>query len=120
MYPSRSLQSLLVVIVLLILLLKRSLRNTVQIALALLGDPPAALVLILLEHPDLLQRLHDLPVYRAGSIDVVRWTRAAVLGAAMDLPHAAHTDGLAHVDVAGDGCSADVEPDNTPLAFLPV
>lgn len=33
-----------------------------------------------------------------------------VLGGTVNLAEAANTDGLAHVDVAGDGGSADVEP----------
>ena len=35
---------------------------------------------------------------------------ATVLGRAVDLAEAANTDGLAHVDVAGDGGGADVVP----------
>ena len=41
---------------------------------------------------------------------MVRRTRAAVDAAAVDFAHAADTYGLAHVDVAGDGGGADVEP----------
>lgn len=39
-------------------------------------------------------------------------TGAAVLGGAVDLAEAADTNGLAEVDVAGDGGGADVEPVN--------
>ena len=41
---------------------------------------------------------------------MVRWTGATVLGAAVNLPHTADTDGLADVDVARDSSGADVEP----------
>lgn len=39
-------------------------------------------------------------------------TGTAVLGSAVDLAEAADTNGLAEVDVAGDGGGADVEPVN--------
>lgn len=38
--------------------------------------------------------------------------RATVDGSAVDLAEAADTDGLAEVDVAGDGGGTDVEPVN--------
>jgi hypothetical protein len=43
----------------------------------------------------------------------------------VDFPHAANTDGLADVDVAGDSCGADVEPlsiqvSNTAMRWLKV
>ena len=38
------------------------------------------------------------------------WFCAAILRAAVDFSHAADTDGFAHIDVAGDGRGADVEP----------
>lgn len=41
---------------------------------------------------------------------MVGWARAAVAGAAVDLAQTADTDGLAEVDVAGDGGGAHVEP----------
>lgn len=41
---------------------------------------------------------------------MVGWARAAVLDTTVDLPETADTDGLAHVDVAGNGGGADVEP----------
>lgn len=37
---------------------------------------------------------------------------AAVLGGTVDLAQTADTDGLAHVDVTGDGSGADVVPVN--------
>lgn len=83
---------------------------TVQITLAGLGDPAASLVLILLEDTDLLKGLHDLAVNGAGSIDVVGWARATVAGGSVDLAKTADTDGLAEVDVAGDGRGANVVP----------
>lgn len=39
-------------------------------------------------------------------------TAASVLGGTVDLAETADTDGLAEVDVAGDGSSTDVEPVN--------
>jgi hypothetical protein len=42
---------------------------------------------------------------------VVRGTRATVLGATVDLAETADTDGLAHVDVAGDSGGTDVVPE---------
>jgi hypothetical protein len=87
-----------------------SVRLTVQITLSLLGNATATFLLVLLEDLDLLKSLHDLAVDAAGSIDVVRRARATVLSAAVNLAKAANTDGLAEVDVAGDGSGADVEP----------
>jgi hypothetical protein len=43
---------------------------------------------------------------------VLGGTAATVLGSAVDLAETANTDGLAEVDVAGDGGGADVEPVN--------
>lgn len=83
---------------------------TVQITLAGLGDPATSLVLILLEDTDLLKGLHDLAVNGAGGIDVVGWARTTVAGGAVDLAKTADTDGLAEVDVAGDGRGANVVP----------
>lgn len=40
----------------------------------------------------------------------MRRSAAAVLGVAVDLAQTAHADGLAQVDVSGDGGGADVEP----------
>lgn len=84
--------------------------HTVQITLTGLGDAAASLVLILLEDTDLLKGLHDLAVNRAGGVDVLGRARATVLGGTVDLAETADTDGLAEVDVAGDGGGADVEP----------
>lgn len=61
----------LLVVFLLLLRLERRLCDSVQIPLPALCDPSASLVLILLQNANLLQRLHDLSVYRARSIDVV-------------------------------------------------
>lgn len=99
---------------LLILLLGLSggLGNSVQITLAGLGDAAATLVLVLLNDANLLEGLEDLAVDGAGGIDVVAGAVATVLGSAVDLAETANTDGLAEVDVAGDGGGTDVEPVN--------
>ncbi|KAH9826133.1 hypothetical protein Tdes44962_MAKER10082 [Teratosphaeria destructans] len=100
----------LLLILVLLLGLEGGLGDAVQVTLARLGDATTALVLVLLEDANLLEGLQDLAVDGAGGVDVVSGARAAVLGAAVGLPQAADTDGLAHVDVAGDGGGADVEP----------
>lgn len=102
------LQRLLVIF--LLLGLKSGHSDTVQITLTGLGDAATSLILILLEDTNLLKRLHDLAVNGAGGVNVVRWARATVLWGSMDLSETANTDGLAHVDVAGNGSGADVEP----------
>ena len=102
----------LLVILVLLLSLSGGLGDTVQITLAGLGDAASTLVLILLENTNLLEGLHDLAVDGAGGVDVLAGARAAVLGGAVDLAEAANTDGLAEVDVAGDGGGADVVPVN--------
>ena len=102
----------LLVVLLLLLGLGRGLGDTVQITLASLGDAAAALLLVLLQDANLLERLHDLAVDGAGGVDVLGGPAAAVLGGAVDLAEAADTDGLAEVDVASDGRGADVEPVN--------
>lgn len=99
-------------VILLLLGLSGGLGNSVQITLASLGDAAATLLLILLEDTNLLQGLHDLAVDRAGGIDVVGGSAATVLGSAVDLAETANTNGLAEVDVAGDGGGADVVPVN--------
>lgn len=110
---SSAAQHLLVVLV---VLLNSSHRNSVQISGTRLGDSPTTLasgilVLInLLDNAELLERLDDLAVNGAGGIDVVVGPRATVLGAAVDFAETANTDGLAQVDVSGDGGGADVEP----------
>jgi hypothetical protein len=43
---------------------------------------------------------------------VVGWAGTTVAGGTMNLAETANTDGLSHVDVAGDGSGADVEPVN--------
>lgn len=107
--PSCDLGSSLLVVILL-LSLEGGHGDTVQVTLAGLGDTATALVLVLLEHVDLLEGLHDLTVDGAGGVDVVARAHTPVLDAAVDLPQTADTDGLAHVDVTGDGGGADVEP----------
>jgi hypothetical protein len=102
----------LLFILLLLLGLSSGLGNSVQITLTGLGDAAATLVLILLEDTDLLKSLHDLAVNGARGVDVVGGSVAAVLGGTVDLAETADTDGLAEVDVAGDGGGADVEPVN--------
>lgn len=97
-------------LVILLLSLEGGLGNTVQITLAGLGDAASTLVLVVLNDTDLLKGLEDLAVNGAGGIDVVGGARATVLGGAVNLPQAANTDGLAHVDMAGDGSGADVVP----------
>lgn len=76
-------QGLLVV---LLLGLDRGHGDAVQVTLTCLGDPAATLLLVLLKDTNLLESLHDLAVDAAGSVDVVRGTRAAVLGATVNLP----------------------------------
>lgn len=102
----------LLVILILLLGLSGGLGNSVQITLAGLGDASATLLLVLLENANLLEGLHDLAVDGAGGVDVLGGARATVDGSAVDLAEAADTDGLAEVDVAGDGGGADVEPVN--------
>lgn len=102
----------LLVILLLLLGLSGGLSNTVQITLTGLGDATATLVLVLLKDTDLLEGLHDLAVDGARGIDVLGGAGTAVLGGTVDLAETADTDGLAEVDVAGDGGGADVEPVN--------
>lgn len=64
----------------------------------------------MLQDADLLEGLHDLAVNGARGIDVLGGARATVLGSAVDLAETANADGLAGVDEAGDGGSADVVP----------
>ena len=93
-----------------LLLVNGGLGNTVQIPLAALGDAAATLVLVVLEDIDLLEGLEDLTVDGSRGVNVVGGTVAAVLGRAVDLAQTVDTDGLAEVDVTGDGGSADVVP----------
>jgi hypothetical protein len=82
-----------------------------------------------LKDTNLLECLHDLAVDGARGVSVVGGARAAVLGGTIPLvsvfnssdrkaivpvglAKTADTDRLAHVDVAGDGGGADVEPVN--------
>lgn len=64
----------------------------------------------MLEHTNLLQRLHHLPIDAAAGIDVVRRPRAAVLLAAVRFPQPAYPDRLAQVHVSCHGRRARVEP----------
>ena len=97
-------------LIILLLSLEGGLGNTVQVTLAGLCDAAATLVLVLLKDTDLLESLHDLAVDGAGGVNVVGGAGTAVLGGSVDLAETAYTDSLAHVDVAGDGSGADVEP----------
>ena len=69
----------------------------------------------MLEDIDLLEGLEDLTVDGARGVDVVGGTVAAVLGRAVDAAETVDTDGLAEVDVTGDGGSADVVPSSVAL-----
>jgi hypothetical protein len=69
----------LLVIFFFLLGLKCGHSNSIQIPLSTLRDPSSALILILLEHANLLKRLHDLAINAAGGVDVVRGAGAAVL-----------------------------------------
>jgi hypothetical protein len=99
-------------VILLLLGLESGHGDTVQITLAGLGDAAATLVLIDLKDTDLLKRLADLAVDGAGGVNVTAGAGTAVLGGTVDLAKTADTDSLAHVDVAGNGSSADVVPVN--------
>lgn len=100
----------LLVVLVLLLGLDGGLGDTVQVTLAGLGDAAATLVLVVLKDTNLGKRLADLAVNGAGGVDVVGGARATVLGATVDLAQTADTDGLAHVDVAGDSGGTDVVP----------
>ena len=102
----------LLVVLVLLLGLSGGLGDTVQITLAGLGDAATTLVLILLEDANLLEGLEDLAVDGAGGVDVLGGAGTTVLGGTVDLAETADTDGLAEVDVAGDGGGAHVEPVN--------
>ena len=99
-------------LLILLLVRHRRPRNPIQVPHPALRDPSAPLTpfLIHLHHPQLFERLHDLPVHRPARVAVVRRPRPPVLGAAVDLPEAPDADGLAQVDVAGYGGGTDVEP----------
>lgn len=101
----------LLVVLVLLLSLDGGLGDAVQVTLAGLGDAAATLVVVGLKDTDLLEGLTDLAVNGSGGVDVVGGAVAAVLGATVDLAQTANTDGLAHVDVAGDGSSAHVVPE---------
>lgn len=99
-------------VILLLLSLEGGHGDTVQITLARLGDAAATLLLVELKNTNLLEGLADLAVNGTGGVDVTAGAGTAVLGGAVDLAQTADTDVLAHVDVTGDGSSADVEPVN--------
>ena len=102
--------SFLSLLVILLLLVNGGLGNTVQIPLAALGDAAATLVLVVLKDTNLFEGLQDLTVDGTRGVDVVGGAVAAVLGRAVDLAEAVDTDGLAEVDVTGNGSGADVVP----------
>ena len=104
-------KNLLVILVLLVGL-SGGLGDTVQITLAGLGDAASTLVLILLKDTNLLKGLEDLAVDRARGVNVLGGAGTTVLGGTVNLAEAADTDGLAKVDVAGNGGGADVVPVN--------
>lgn len=104
--------TILLVVRLLLLSLSGGLGDTVKITLAGLGDAAATLLLVDLDDTDLLKSLEDLAVDATGGIDVLGGADTSVLGGTVDLSETADTDGLAHVDVAGDGGGAHVEPVN--------
>ena len=102
--------SFLSLLVILLLLVNGGLGNTVQIPLAALGDAAATLVLVVLKDTNLLEGLQDLTVDGARGVDVVGGTVAAVLGRAVDAAETVDTDGLAEVDVTGDGGWSKCQP----------
>lgn len=59
---------------------------TVQIPLSALCDSPPSLILVLLQDPDLLQSLHNLPVHGAWRIYMVTRLRASILLAPVSFP----------------------------------
>ena len=89
---------------------KRSFQLTIQIPPPTLRDPPSPLILILLQNANLLQTLHHLAIDASTGINMMARSRAAVLGAAVDLAQAADADRLAEVDVSSDGSGTRVKP----------
>ncbi len=87
---------------------------TVQISLSTLRNPSSTLILILLQHTNLLQRLHHFPIDASAGIDVMTGPTATILLAAMHFPETAYTDRFAEVDVSRNGCGPDVEPVHRP------
>lgn len=59
-------------------------------------------VVVLLEDVDLLKGLKNLALDRAGGLDVVRWARATVDTATVNLSESTNTNALAKVDVASN------------------
>lgn len=84
--------------------------HTVQVTLSALGDTAATLLLVVLDNADLLEGLEDLAVDGTAGIDVPGGADTPVLGSTVGPAETANTDGLAEVDVAGDGSSTNVEP----------
>lgn len=97
---------LIVLLVLLLLLLAHALEHgrgdAVKVAHAVDGDAAAALG-VLLKHTNALEALHSLALHRARGVGVPLGAEAAVLRAAVVLLQGADADGLAEVDVAGEG-----------------
>ena len=72
--------------------------------------PPSPLFLILLQNPNLLQTLHHLTIDASAGINMVAWSRSAILCAAVGFAQTTHADGFAEIDVSGNRGGADVEP----------
>jgi hypothetical protein len=106
----RQVRSKNLLLIFVLLVIDSGLGDTVQVTLTALGDPSATLVLVNLNNTDLLESLEHSAVDLTGGVDVVRWTRTAVLGRSVDLAETANTDSLAEVDVTGDSGGANVEP----------
>jgi hypothetical protein len=98
-------------VILFLLLVHGGLGDTVQITLTTLSDPSATLLLVNLNDTNLLKGLEHSAVDLARGVDVVGGGRTAVLRRSVDLAETANTDGLAEVDVTGDGGGTNVEPD---------
>lgn len=58
---------------------------------------------MLLEHANLLERLHDFSLDRSRSVLVVRRSLSSVLGTTVNFSQPADADVLAEVDMTGDG-----------------
>ena len=99
---SLSLFLFFLLVLLLALRLHDGRRDAVEVALAVLADPAAAVVR-LLEHADLLERLADLALHARGRGRVVRGAVAAALRAAVQFCERADADVFAEVDVSRDG-----------------
>ena len=87
---------------------------TIQIPLSALRYPSSASILVLLQHANLLERLHNLAVDATAGIDMVTGTTAGVLPVAVHFPQTSYADGLAEVDMSRHRCGSDVEPEGPP------